>query len=80
MPRKVKGNSHTPESKNGKPSPPEEAPMTFSIPIKVISVFGIVTHMRPLPSLSTTTTLPVSAIAKFEPLTPMPTSRNFLRR
>ena len=50
---------------------------TFSIPMTVTSVCGSVVHMRPLPSLSTTQTVPVSATAKFAPLTPTPTVRNF---
>ena len=37
---------------------------TFSIPISVISTFGSVVHMRPLPSDSTTPIEPVSAIAE----------------
>ena len=43
---------------------------TFSIPISVITTrAGSVVHMRPLPSDSTTPTVPVSAIAKLAPLT-----------
>ena len=53
---------------------------TFSIPIKVTSTFGSVRHMRPLPSDSTTPTVPVSAIAKFAPETAIGTDRNFERR
>ena len=53
---------------------------TFSIPMTVTSVCGSVVHIRPLPSLSTTQTVPVSATAKFAPLTPTPAVRNFRRR
>gem|GEM_PF-5892460 len=42
----------------------------FSIPTTEISVRGSVRHIRPLPSDSTTTIDPVSAIAKFAPDTP----------
>ena len=41
---------------------------------------GNVTHMRPLPSDSTTQIEPVSATAKFAPLIPTFTRRNFSRR
>ncbi len=41
---------------------------SFSMPITVISVRGRVRHMRPLPSDSTTASVPVSATAKFAPL------------
>ena len=44
---------------------------TFSIPITVTSTSGSVVHIRPLPSDSNTQTLPVSATAKFAPLTPI---------
>ncbi len=40
---------------------------TFSMPITVIRTRGSVVHMRPLPSDSTTATVPVSATAKFAP-------------
>jgi L-lactate utilization protein LutC len=53
---------------------------TFSMPISVIRTSGSVVHMRPLPSDSTTPTAPVSAIAKFAPLTATGTDRNFSRR
>ena len=53
---------------------------TFSIPIRVTSTRGIVVHMRPLPSDSTTPTVPVSAIAKFAPLIAIGTERNLARR
>ena len=43
--------------------------MILSMPAIVISVCGSVRHIRPLPSLSTTHTPPVSAIRKFAPLT-----------
>ena len=50
---------------------------TFSIPITVTSTSGSVVHIRPLPSDSKTQTLPVSATAKFAPLTPIRADRNF---
>src|SRR3954465_5207480 len=50
------------------------------MPITVISTSGSVVHMRPLPSDSTTPTVPVSATAKFAPLIPTRTARNFSRR
>ena len=53
---------------------------TFSIPITVTSTSGSVVHMRPLPSDSTTQTVPVSATAKLAPLTATGTRRNFSRR
>ena len=39
------------------------------MPITVISVSGRVRHIRPLPSDSTTTSVPVSATPKLAPLT-----------
>ena len=53
---------------------------SFSIPITVIRVSGSVRHIRPLPSDSTTTTVPVSATAKFAPDTATRARRNFSRR
>src|SRR3954463_12543149 len=53
---------------------------TFSIPTTETRTSGRVVHMRPLPSDSSTTTWPVSATAKFAPLTPTGTERNFARR
>ena len=53
---------------------------TFSTPITVTSTSGSVVHIRPLPSDSKTQTLPVSATAKFAPLTPIRADRNFARR
>ena len=50
------------------------------MPITVISTRGSVVHMRPLPSDSTTTTVPVSATPKFAPETATGTDRNFSRR
>ncbi len=50
------------------------------MPMTVISVRGSVVHMRPLPSDSTTPTVPVSATAKFAPLMPTGIVRNFSRR
>ena len=52
----------------------------FSIPTTEMSVRGSVTHIRPLPSDSTTTSDPVSAIAKFAPDTPTEADRNAWRR
>ena len=53
---------------------------SFSIPITVISVSGSVRHIRPLPSDSTTITVPVSATAKFAPEIATFARRNFSRR
>ena len=53
---------------------------SFSIPITVTSTSGSVVHMRPLPSDSTTATVPVSAIPKFAPDTATFTDRNLSRR
>ena len=53
---------------------------SFSIPITVTSTSGSVVHMRPLPSDSTTATVPVSAIPKFAPEIATGTERNFSRR
>ena len=50
------------------------------MPTTEISVRGSVTHIRPLPSDSTTTSEPVSAIAKFAPDTPTWADRNAWRR
>ncbi len=50
------------------------------MPMSVISTSGSVTHMRPLPSDSTTHTAPVSATAKFAPLMPIFTRRKRSRR
>jgi hypothetical protein len=50
------------------------------MPTTEISVRGSVTHIRPLPSDSTTTSDPVSAIAKFAPDTPTWADRNAWRR
>ena len=54
----------------------------FSIPTTEIRVRGRVRHIRPLPSDSTTTSVPVSATAKFAPqiATEPGMSRNFSRR
>ncbi|OPZ52174.1 MAG: hypothetical protein BWY91_02425 [bacterium ADurb.BinA028] len=53
---------------------------TFSIPTTEMSVSGRVRHIRPLPSDSTTTRVPVSAIAKLAPDTATFARRNFSRR
>ena len=57
-----------------------QAGTTFSMPITVISVSGRVRHIRPLPSDSTTHSVPVSATAKFAPLMPTRADRNVRRR
>ncbi len=53
---------------------------TFSMPTTLTSTSGRVRHIRPLPSDSTTTRVPVSATAKLAPLTPTFARRNFSRR
>ena len=53
---------------------------SFSIPITLMSTSGSVVHMRPLPSDSTTETVPVSATAKLTPLIPTRALKNSLRR
>ncbi len=53
---------------------------TFSMPITVTSTSGKVVHIRPLPSDSTTTTLPVSAQAKLAPETATRARRKASRR
>ena len=50
------------------------------MPMTVIRVSGRVRHIRPLPSDSTTITVPVSATAKFAPETATFARRNFSRR
>ena len=50
------------------------------MPMTVISTSGRVRHIRPLPSDSTTTTVPVSATAKLAPETATRARRNFSRR
>ncbi len=50
------------------------------MPMRVTSTGGSVVHILPLPSDSTTETVPVSATAKFAPLMPTFAFRNFLRR
>ncbi len=50
------------------------------MPITVISVLGRVVHIRPLPSDSTTHTVPVSATAKFAPLIATSAVMNLSRR
>ena len=52
----------------------------FSTPTTEMSVRGSVTHIRPLPSDSTTHSVPVSAIAKLAPLIPTFADRNWRRR
>ena len=53
---------------------------SFSMPMTVISVCGRVRHIRPLPSDSTTASVPVSATAKFAPLIATRARRNRSRR
>ena len=53
--------------------------MTFSMPITATWRRGSVVTMRPLPSLVTRTTVPVSATAKLAPVMPMSAWRNFSR-
>ncbi len=53
---------------------------TFSMPTTEISVSGRVRHIRPLPSDSTTTSVPVSATMKLAPEMPTLARRNFSRR
>ena len=50
------------------------------MPTTEISVSGSVTHIRPLPSDSTTTSVPVSAMAKLAPEMPTVACRNVRRR
>ena len=52
---------------------------TFSTPITATCTRGSEVTMRPLPSLVTSTTVPVSATAKLAPVIPMSASRNFSR-
>src|SRR5208282_5975440 len=54
--------------------------MTFSIPITATKVSGIVLDSRPLPSFSTTISVPVSAIAKLTPVTPKSAARKIARK
>ena len=58
----------------------DQAGRIFSTPTTLISVSGRVRHIRPLPSDSTTTSVPVSATAKFAPEMPTWADMNFLRR
>ena len=53
---------------------------SFSMPITVISVRGRVRHIRPLPSDSTTASVPVSATAKLAPLIATRAARKVRRR
>ena len=52
---------------------------TFSIPVMATWMRGIEVHMRPLPSLVTSTSVPVSATMKFAPVMPMSAAMNFSR-
>ncbi|SKF62590.1 Uncharacterised protein [Mycobacteroides abscessus subsp. abscessus] len=52
----------------------------FSIPTTDTSVSGNVRHIRPLPSDSTITRVPVSATMKLPPETAILVRRNFSRR
>ena len=53
--------------------------MTFSMPAMATCTRGMDVHMRPLPSLVTSTTVPVSATMKFAPVMPMSAVMNFSR-
>ena len=53
--------------------------MTFSMPMTATWIRGSEVTMRPLPSLVTRTTVPVSATAKLAPVIPMSAWRNFSR-
>lgn len=53
---------------------------TFSMPTTEMRVSGRVRHIRPLPSDSTTTRVPVSATMKLAPEMPTLARRNFSRR
>ena len=53
---------------------------SFSMPMTVIRTSGRVRHIRPLPSDSTTMTVPVSATAKLAPEMATLARRNFSRR
>ena len=49
------------------------------MPVMAMCTSGTVVHMRPLPSFSTSTSVPVSATMKFTPDTPIGASRNWSR-
>ena len=49
------------------------------MPMIATCVFGIEVDMRPLPSLVTRTSVPVSATRKLVPVTPISATMNFLR-
>ena len=53
--------------------------MTFSTPMSATWIRGSEVTIRPLPSLVTRTTVPVSATAKLAPVIPMSAWRNFSR-
>ncbi|MNT13549.1 hypothetical protein D3C72_1485230 [compost metagenome] len=52
---------------------------TFSMPMMAICTSGTVVESRPLPSFSTSHSVPVSAAAKFTPDRPMSASTNACR-
>ena len=52
---------------------------TLSIPMMATCMRGIDVHMRPLPSLVTRTTVPVSATTKLAPVIPISASTNLPR-
>ena len=54
--------------------------ITFSTPMRATWIRGSEVTIRPLPSLVTSTTVPVSATAKLAPVIPMSAWRNFSRR
>ena len=63
-----------------KTSRSEKRGRSFSIPSTVTSTGGKVVHIRPLPSDSTTQTVPVSAMPKLAPLMPTRAERKRSRR
>ena len=51
--------------------------MTFSMPATATCTLGMDVHMRPFPSLVSSTTVPVSATMKLAPVTLMSAAMNF---
>src|SRR5215212_4579124 len=54
--------------------------MTLSMPTTATCRSGMVEHIRPLPSLVTMTSVPVSATRKLPPVIPISALKNFSRR
>ena len=52
---------------------------TFSMPVTAMCTGGTPVDIRPLPSFSTSSRVPVSATAKLTPETPMSAAKNFSR-